>query len=161
MKTILLFLASGLMIGCSRNPVSAPPDVPLNQLLASPDTITVDRTQLYLTTNLNRDFMPISPPDGKPLVAQCLITSTDTTDITKSISADVVWIVYQGQVWKSWLSTPVNPPDTKWPNCVAKVALNGPKWGPNVSVDVVVRVIGPKGSTRLLRASEQWIGRTD
>lgn len=161
MRTILLLIASGLIIGCSQNPVSAPPDISVSQLLSSPDTITLDGTQLYLTSYLNRDFMPMSPPDGQPLFAQCIITSTDTLDITKSISADAVWIVYQSQVWKSWLSSPTNPPDTKWRNCVAKVALNGPKWGPHVNVDVIVRVIDSKRRTQLLRASDQWIGRTE
>ena len=161
MKRILSFVASVLVIGCSQNPVSAPPEIPINQLLSSPDTITVEGTRLYLTTSMYRDFMPVSPPDGKPLVAECLITSTDTMDITRLISADAIWVVYQGQVWKSWLTDPVNPPDLIWPNCVAKIALNGPKWGPGVTVDVIVRVIDPKGKSHLLRASDQWIGRTD
>ncbi len=148
------------LIGCSQNPVG-PPSVPLNQLLASPDTITVDGTQLYLTTYLHRDFMPISPPDGNPLVANSYVSATDTINVNRLISTDAIWVVYQGQVWKSWLTTPAAPTDPQWAKSVTGIARDGPKWGPDVRVDAVVRVSDSKGETYLLRASDQWIGRTD
>lgn len=156
-----MLIASGTLIGCSQNPVSAPPSIPISQLLASPDTIIVDGRQLYLATYLNRDFMPISPPDGKPLVVNCYVSSTDTLDVNELISTDAIWVVYLGQVWRSWLTTPTAPINPYWAKSVAGIARDGPKWGPHVNVDVVVRVIDSKGKTQLLRASDQWIGRTD
>ncbi len=157
--TSLVFAIS--LIGCSQNPVSAPPDIPADQLLASPDTITVNGRQLYLTTYMWRDFQPISPPDGKPLIAICYVTATDTTQLPGSISADAVWIVYSNQVWKSWFTNETPPSDELRPNRIVKYARNGPKWGPRIYVDVIVRVTVGNGNSQLLRASNQWIGRTD
>ncbi|HUL43123.1 MAG TPA: hypothetical protein VLY03_02085 [Bacteroidota bacterium] len=161
MKAALFYLTSGILIGCSQNPVSSPPDIPISQLLASPDTITMDRRQLYLATSMRRDFQPISPPDGKPLVAICSVTATDSTRLPASISADAVWIVYRNQVWNTWFTNETIPTDELRPNKVVKYARNGPKWGPNSSVDVIVRVTGADGKFQLLRAPNQWIGRTD
>jgi len=43
----------------------------------------------------------------------------------------------------------------------AVVARNGPKWGPGVEVDVVVRLRDAAGHGVLLQAPGQLIGRTD
>lgn len=54
------------------------PDIAVEQLLGYPDTIYIEGRQVYLSTYMWRDFMPISPPDGKPLIAIMSITAVDT-----------------------------------------------------------------------------------
>ncbi len=41
------------------------------------------------------------------------------------------------------------------------VARNGPKWGPDIKVDVVVRIVDRAGNEYLLKASNQKIERTE
>jgi len=161
MNKFVLLLISLILIGCSDNGISVPPDIPINQLLSSPDTILIDTRYFYLSTYIWRDFQPISPPDGKPLIAIIYITATDTAQLPASISADAVWILYNNQVWKSWFTNETISPSEFKPNRLVKIARNGPKWGPHVYVDVIVRVYDGKGGNQMLRASKQWINRTD
>ena len=79
MKTKLIFYVIALcsilhQYGCSdvevtNNNEPVLPDIPVEQLLGYPDTIYIEGRQVYLSTYMWRDFMPISPPDGKPLIA--------------------------------------------------------------------------------------------
>lgn len=160
MKRCILLLIALKLAGCSDNGVSVPPDIPIGELLAAPDTILVEGKTLYLSTYLWRDFMPISPPDGHPLIAIIYVTATDTAQLPSSISADAVWIVYEQQVWKSWFTNEPIPPDQQRPNRIVKLARDGPKWGPGIYVSVIVRVIDSQGGTSLLRAPNQFINRT-
>jgi len=159
MKQSFFLLLAVSILGCADDGVSVPPSIPLNQLLAAPDTIQVEGRTLYLTTSLNRDFMPVTPPDGDPLVAAVYITATDTVMLSPSVSADAIWIVYEDQIWSAWLVEGIS---SHFPqqNRIMKIARNGPKWGPNVYVTVVVRVKDSSGNSFHLRASDQWIGST-
>jgi hypothetical protein len=160
---LLLPVVGGLLTFCCADAgdsvVAPPPDIPRAVLQAAPDTIVVQGRSLTLSAFLWRDFMPISPPDGKPLVAIVTITALDTARLPASISCDVVWIVYSGEIWKAWLQREAS--GNVKPNQMSLMARDGPKWGPNVFVDVIVRVSGDSGQARLLRAPRQWIGRTD
>lgn len=163
-KTYILPLAFLIIGGCSDigEPYAIPPpDLPMSELLAVPETTIVLGRQLYLYTFMARDFMPISPPDGKPLAGVVFITALDSLPLVNVLSSDALWIVYQQQVWKSWFSSQPYPPNELRKNQLARIFNNGPKWGPHVSVDVVARVIDNGGNMHLVRASNQWIGRTD
>ena len=161
MRIYILILMVFVWIGCSDNGVSVPPDIPISQLRAYPDTMTVEGRRLYLTTYMWRDFQPISPPDGKPLIAIVYVTARDTAQLPSSISTDAIWIVYNNQVWKSWFTNEPIAPDLLKPYRIVKIAREGPKWGPHVYVDVIVRVFDGHGNNQLLRAPNQWISRTD
>jgi hypothetical protein len=156
---LLLLLTTTLFIQCS-DPVSVPPDIPIETLLAAPDTLNIEDQSIVLTTYLWRDFQPISPPNGKPLIALVYIETPDNSDIPVPLDPNAIYIVYNNQVWKSFFSTEERPPDELKPFRITKIARDGPKWGPNVYVDVIVRILdGDK--VYLLKASEQYIGRTD
>lgn len=156
---LLSFLIAFILIRCS-NPVSGPPDIPIKVLLSSPDTLKIESQPIVLRTYLWRDFMPISPPDGKPLIALIYIETPDSSNLPSSISSDAVYIVNNNQVWKTFFSSEDRPPDELKPYRITKIARDGPKWGPNVYVDVVVRIL--HGNKKyLLKAGRQYIGRTD
>lgn len=138
-----------------------PPDVPIKKLIASPKTIRIEGRQLYLSTEIWRDFQPISPPDGWPLTAILSITSRETGKLPTSISTDAVWMVYKNQVWRSWFKNEPVAPDLLAPNRIVKIVRGGPKWGPHIHIDVIVRVNDSQGASRMLRAPNQWISRTD
>jgi hypothetical protein len=156
---LLLLIITFLLIQCS-NPVSGPLYIPIETLLAAPDTLYVENQSIVLKTYLWRDFQPISPPDGKPLIALVYIETPDSSSLPASLNPNSIYIVYNNQVWKSFFSTEERPPDELKAFRVTKIARDGPKWGPNVYVDVIVRIMVGE-NVYLLRASEQYINRTD
>jgi hypothetical protein len=162
MKTYILVILSAVFLSCADIGdvlPPKPPDIPIHELLAAEDTITVDGRSLTLSTYMWRDFMPISPPDGKPLIGIAYIDGIDTASLPSTITADAIWIVHDGQVWKGFFTNETSTPQK--PNRLEKVVRNGPKWGPGVYVDVIVRLLDAGGSEHLLRASHQYISRTD
>ena len=69
-----------------------------------------------------------------------------------------MWVVKdRKQVWESPVFDVDRPPRS---NQQQKFAPKGPLWGPDILVDVVVRIHDPKGNTWLLRARDQKITKT-
>ncbi len=149
---IIFFLA-----GCT-DPLSTPPDIPINELLSSPDTLKIENQKIVMRTYLWRDFMPISPPNGKPLIALVYIETIDSSTISPSISADAIYVVNGTEVWKSYFSK--EAAGEQKPFRIIKIARDGPKWGPGIYVDVVVS-LRINGANCLLKAPHQYIERTD
>ena len=134
-----------------------PPPNPIAARGASYIGAELPMTSLTLTTSLWRDFMPISPPDGKPLIAVMQIRTDDGSPVPAGIAADPSWGIYGDEVWSSF----VEPrPRSETGPIYEVVARNGPKWGPGVSVDVVVRLRDAEGRVVLLRAEKQPITAT-
>jgi hypothetical protein len=164
MKIYILPFLLVFILGCKKatDPeVPTPLEIDRSQLLASPDTINVDGRSLTLSTYMWRDFMPISSPDGKPLITIVYVTATDTATLPTTIEVDKLWIINEDQIWNSGFSEESIPPDQLKPNRIVRVAREGPKWGPLIYVDVIVRVRDSQSTFHLLRASQQWIERTD
>ena len=144
----------GLLTGCKLfEDVS--PTISLEELQSAPERITLENRDYDLKTYLNRDFMPTSPPNGRPLMAFIYVTATDSLEFPSHINADRIWVVYGSRVWESNFSDDPEPPPSI--TQLAKFARNGPKWGPEIYVDVIVRVIGSDNQRHLLKASHQWI----
>jgi hypothetical protein len=167
MRTYLTLSLSMLLLSCSDGGLSIPPsgppgptDIPIDQLLAIPETTLVDGRILVLSTLLWRDFQPICPPDGRPLIAVAHIDATDTAGLPPTTSSDALWIVYSNHVWKSYFTNESHPPYPPRPNRLEKIAREGPKWGPHVYVDVIVRILDGRGFPHFLRATSQWIDMT-
>ena len=137
-------------------------DPPLSELEGAPSRVQIAGSELKLETYLWRDFMPsFSPtatPNGTPLIAVLRILTTDGTRVPEGLRAEQVSINYQGEVWTAAVKQ--EHPSTE-PGVLEVVARNGPKWGPGVKVDVVVRLRGARGQTYWLRAPDQPIHRTD
>jgi hypothetical protein len=123
-----------------------------------PTVVQVDGRELTLEAHLWRDFQPVAPPDGWPLVAVLFIKTTDGSAFPAGVTADQVKVVYGEQVWTA--PTRQEHPSSQ-PGVLEVVAREGPKWGPHVNVDVVVRLRGTDGEVHLVRAPGQRIGRTD
>lgn len=136
-----------------------PSTMSLQNLLAAPEKIVINGSEYVLETNLWRDFMPSSPPDGKPLIALIKVKTPETSTISPEINATRLWIVNNKEIWETEFSDEERPVAK---DILEKVARNGPKWSPGITVDVVVRVIDSRsGGEYLLRASDQNIYRTD
>jgi len=162
MKRLVCGIALGvLLVGCSQIiDETGPGPLPLNQLLSAPDTVTVNGQELVLRTTMWRNFAPIAPPDGDPLIAIMWVYSADSTALSPGLSADAAWVVNEGQIWDTYFTDEPPPSDVLRPYRLYNVARDGPKWGPGITVEVVVRLRDADGNSHLLRAPEQRIGGT-
>jgi len=125
----------------------------------APRVVSVDGATLRLETSLWRDFQPISPPDGKPLIAGLRVLTVDGAPIPSTLRADSVWIYNEAAVWAA--SVTEEQPRSVGASFFEVVARNGPKWGPGIEVDVVVQLRDAAGHAFLLQAPRALIGRTD
>ncbi|MTI88320.1 MAG: hypothetical protein FH748_10160 [Balneolaceae bacterium] len=165
MKKNLTIIASLVFIlSCSifDNKEDRPGKIPIQELMAAPDTLYIDSQPFVLRTYMWRDFQPISPPDGKPLIAIFWVYSADSTKIPESLTANAAWIINENKIWDTYLTGEEPPPSQQQPYQLYEVARNGPKWGPGIEVDVVLQLqSNTDGNKHLIRASTQFIGRTD
>jgi hypothetical protein len=148
---------AGLLVGCRGGP-TAPEPRPVPELKAAPTVVTMEGKPLVLETFLWRDFMPISRPDGQPLIAVLRVKTTDGSAVPPDVRADAVWVVFGGQVWAARAAEESARDETA--PFYEVVARNGPKWGPGVTVEVVVRLRDGAGRSVLLRAPDQLVHRT-
>jgi hypothetical protein len=131
----------------------------LTRVGAATDSVTAEGAVLRLSTYLWRDFMPIAPPDGEPLRAVLRITTANSSAFPPALRADAAWIVNGWGVWATWVrETRERSPG--YP-ALEVSAEGGPKWGPGIEVDVVVRLRDTGDRTWYLRARRQMIQRTD
>ncbi|TMF56016.1 MAG: hypothetical protein E6I19_06540 [Chloroflexi bacterium] len=125
-----------------------------------PDRVSIGGHTYRLTADLWRDFMPVTPPGGRPLMASLMLASEDGSTFPASITADHVWVFNS-----SWVvtSSPSNPtpasspaPSAVWDtgvievrraptagtpaNAMEVVAFDGPKWDPGTRVSVILRL---------------------
>ena len=123
----------------------------------APDLVTMEGATVRAEAYLWRDFAPSSPPDGQPLVATLRIQTTDGSLIPPTLTADSAWLYNGGAVW----ATTVVQEQPRNATYFEVVARNGPKWGPGIEVDVVVRLRDSAGRSLLLQAPRQFIFRSD
>jgi hypothetical protein len=102
--------------------------------------------------------MPISPPDGKPLVAVLQVRTEDGSEVPANVRAEMVWVLNGADAWSTV------PREERSRNETAPVyelvARDGPKWGPGITVDVVVRLRDGGGFESLLRVANRPIQGT-
>ena len=131
----------------------------IHALRAAPEEIEINGTEYTLETYLQRDFMPICPPDGKPLRASIKVKAPGETAISSKIDATRLWIVKGVEIWETELASREG---STTGDTLEKVATgDGPKWETEITVDVVVKIIDlESGESYLLKASNQYIHMT-
>jgi hypothetical protein len=102
--------------------------------------------------------MPISPPDGKPLVAGLQVRTEDGSDVPATVRADMVWVLNGADTWSTLPREERSRQETA--PVYELVARDGPKWGPGITVDVVVRLHEAGGRKSLLRVANRLIQGT-
>lgn len=142
---------SFLFYSCS-DPISTPPDIPVEELLSAPESISFQNQSLELETTVYLNLQPIV--SKSPMVTLINIQTTDSSAILLDIKPKSVYVVKESDVWKSFFSSDKRP-ETE-PFRISEVAREGPKWGPNIYVDVVV-MFELNNRSYLLKASNQFI----
>ncbi len=105
-----------------------------------------------LSYNVLRDFQPVAPRDGQPLVVVVKLTSAEPIPTPADLAIDHVWVLNGKEQWSAKPATGTAPSET--------AVRGGPKWGPGIKVDVVARLRQGK-QTFLVRAVGVDIKRTD
>lgn len=128
-------------------------------ILNAPSQLTISGRKYELESYLWRDFQPISPPDGKPLIALVRLVEIDSLDIPGNVTIDFLWVINGEETWLTPFSKEERPPQPEYR--LEEIARDGPKWGPGITVDVVVRVRAGSNDAYRILATEQMIKRTD
>jgi len=91
------------------------------------------------------------------MTASIWVTEADSLTNPDDIDATTLWVILDETcVWETPL-TEASSPD---PFRLARRARNGPLWGPFITVEVVVRLVGAGSDSHLLRAADQMIWRS-
>jgi len=105
----------------------------------------VDGRQILVEPELYRDFFPGSAaPGGSPLSLYIKLRAADSLPLPQGLLGTRAWVVYSSSAWETGLTQ-----DTTWKPVYRTgfYADGGPKWGPNVAVDVTARVVQTGGGT--------------
>ncbi|MFX1277382.1 MAG: hypothetical protein ACFFCE_12465 [Promethearchaeota archaeon] len=108
-----------------------------------------------LWTYIYRDFMPISPPGGKPLIAGIRVYANNVEDFPLTTKIERLWII-DGSKIKSTLATDEVSIDG---SIYEMVFRDGPKWGPGFEIDVVVK-LNSSLNIYYIKAINQYIHAT-
>jgi hypothetical protein len=145
------------------------PPLSIKNLRNVPTEIVVEGRSLSLSTYPWRDFMPTTfpAPNGSPLMVVLKVASSDNKPLPSGMRLERAWVLFGEEMWEaSDFRSGRRPVKDGWiicaetPVCEATIR-GGPKWGPGVFVDVVVRLIDKEGRHHLLRAPKQLILRSD
>lgn len=120
------------------------------------EEVIVDGITYSLETYMWRDFMPISPPDGKPLIVIIRIHAEGVDDFPLSTIIKRLWLIDDSDL----TSTLPTEEYSVNGNTLEMVFRNGPKWGPGILVDVVVK-LAKLDLNFCIKAIDQTIHRTD
>jgi len=142
--------------------------VSIKDLRNAATEVVLDGRSLSLSAYPWRDFMPTTSwgAEGSPMMVVLKVATSDKKPFPSGVRMDRVWVIFGEQVWEtSELRAQVKTlPYNKdlWVNCsdspVCEVtARRGPKWGPRVFVDVVVRLTDKEGRHHLLQVPKQCV----
>jgi len=124
-------------------------------LQASPEMINLNNKLLIIESEIWRDFMPPGDGSGSPLMVRVVLSERNQRLIDKSISLEKVYLINQDKLWsKSFDST-----DSSSPYQLSGTARSGPKWGPDIKVDLICEFTF-QGETYRLIAKDQEIYAT-
>jgi hypothetical protein len=161
---IALALAAGLAACGGRSEPPAPvEDAPAELRLVPTTSAPLAGFTYRLETYLWRDFAPgpETTAEGKPMIAVLKVTMHDATAaFPAGVTVDRMWVLNGDQVWRTVPREEQPRGSSGRVDTIEAVGRDGPRWGPGITVDVIVRLRDASGKTVLLRAAGQPIHRT-
>ncbi|MEO0074425.1 MAG: hypothetical protein ABIK43_07220 [candidate division WOR-3 bacterium] len=144
LSLLALFLASCHLPCCRTKPPVESSSVP--------ESVQIEGRTLRLSVELWRDFQPISPPGGQPMMGIVRIVADDNLPLPADLHIEHIRLTLDKEQWTPTLSNQQEP--------LQLHLTNGPKWEPGRTAAAVVRLRRGEKSW-LLRASGILIRRTD
>ena len=138
MKLLLYGLIFTLAVAGSCDKQRVDPGIHTNAKLAdalrsSDQRIKVGKNELTLTTYLWRDFMPMAGTDGSSLRCVDKLTDVNKSPISGEITLIQQHVIHGDTVWTAVYDETKNASDY----ILEGLVQEGPKWGPDIEVDVV------------------------
>ncbi len=122
-----------------------------DELRLSPTTVNINGSALTLDAYVWRDFMPPTDTDGDPMRSTVTLNLISGPEILNEVHLVRQYIVYENEVWVADLQDLSIGSST-----YQGTSINGPKWGPNVTVDVILEFTYD-GKTYKIQAPNQNI----
>ena len=156
MKNIIVtaFCAAVVVACADRDPIAP---IAASEIASAPMQINVEGVEVLLQAYLYRDFAPVSPPNGQPMIASVRVKAVNQRALPSSLRPESLHVVHGSEVWSA---EPVRESISSDPTQMEFVARGGPKWATGSTVDVVLR-LRHGSTTLLLKAPAQQIHRTD
>jgi len=125
------------------------------------DALIIDSKSFILDAYLYRDFMPISPKNGQPMVSINWLISLDSVDIPDNISMVKQYVFYGDSIWVANYEDKAPTPDLPKYKMM-RISINGPKWEPKVYVDVISQIYDSKTNKNyFIERKKVYVERTD
>ncbi|HHX57013.1 MAG TPA: hypothetical protein GX710_03250 [Clostridiales bacterium] len=164
-KYVIIFMTTILLISCEKEDINES-NIRIDKELISElnskshDTLIIESNKFVLDAYLWRDFMPISPSDGKPMISINWLRDIDSMEISDNIDLIEQYVVYNDSIWIANYEneTSSTQPDYK----IEKISRDGPKWGPKIYVDVISKVHDSiTNSDYYIKSKNIYVERTD
>ena len=103
------------------------------------DTLTIGSNSFVLDAYLWRDFQPVTPPNGKPMISINWLINTNLVKIPDNISMVKQYVFYNDEIWVADYESEAPAPSLPEYK-LERISRNGPKWGPDIYVDVISQI---------------------
>ncbi len=127
----------------------------LDDLQSSPTVIDINGSVFTLDAYVWRDFMPPTTSDGDPMRSTVTLNLISGPEILNEVHLVRQYVVMGDESWAADLYELSIGSST-----YAGTSENGPKWGPNVYVDVILEFTYD-GETYLIRSPNQLIEKVE
>jgi len=125
------------------------------ELRLNSDTLWLGENTVTLNTYVYRDFMPIAEENGSPLISVCILADINNLPFLEPVVMLKQFVIYDDLVWSSEFEQITETT----PFAYNGVSRGGPKWGPDISVDVVCE-FSYQGALYRIIARDQVVHRT-
>ena len=124
------------------------------------DTLEVDSNTFVLDAFLWRNFMPITELGGEPMISINWLREIDSNYIPDNIDLIEQYVINNDSIWISDFENESRPPQPDY--MIEKISRDGPKWGPEIYVDVISKVYNSaKDEAYYIRKENVYIVRTE
>jgi len=104
-----------------------------SELKEVPEEVQINGSAFRLDAYVWRDFTPPTDANGDPLRSTATLNLISGPEILSQVHLVRQYVVYEEEVWAADLQDLIINNST-----YSGTSVNGPKWGPDVKVDVVL-----------------------
>jgi hypothetical protein len=132
---------------------------------AAPTTITVEGIEIAFSADVSRDFMPARGGKSGIMATASLRTVANESQVTylpvlpAGVAIERLYVVRHDRVWVAKVRE--EPRGSVVAADVRVSAVDGPKWGPDETVDIIALVRVPRGAPVYVAVRGQRIIRLD
>lgn len=147
------------IIGCNQVEMDRGEDVQIKEKAV--ETLSIGSNSFALEAYLWRDFQPMSPEDGKPMISINWIICTKSNKIPDNISMVKQFVIYENEIWEANYEDEAPAPSLPAFK-IEGISRNGPKWGPGIYVDIISQIHDSKtNKDYYIELKHVYVNRTD